>query len=695
MKSILKGKKIVAYIALKHHTRFIIPIMKNLHKLGADTHYVIGQAERSQEITAIETGLEYSHVYSYIRPENRDEIHNIYKNLRDGFVAGLKKDVALGAASMPTVLDKNLYNTAMEYVGFRNFFQKEKPDLCLALHEVNRWGKMMGFWAKKNHVPFFTLIEGLSNATDYHFIGHVQYSCAGLVWGESMRKKLIGFEAPRDRIIPVGNTHLAAEKENLEKNNIGHLMKTKYNLEHQLTVLLIFSAKPPKIEEILPILALNETQGDKKIIIKFHPVTTALHIEKWLETVPEGIKQNTIMIHGEETVYSLIALCDLVVIAEPSTTGLETIVFGKPLVQLKLPKPDQYPYTFVEDGVAAHLTPEELEKIIMENHSFNQLIDQNNIDRFLKKELEDTSHAIDTIVDIFNQSLTAVQHTKRPSVKFQNEASMDWSVILPVGREPDHFLAVLESISVFSEGNGSFEVILLIPDKPAPEIKQILDTLEGDLQIITLDKTDNLPAAYNKGAALARGETLLFFDINVSPTEGWLSVIASEFDHEKTGKIVGGLIVNQHKNIIHAGMVVDSNHSPVSAYQHLDEKFPAALKRRPFQMINYFAAVNRDLFSRLEGFQPKSGQYAFPDLCLAAKSLNPANPVEIIFNPNIKLIKNDLYAENTRFDETIYFYSKWQGAMWASENDLYKKDGISQLQLDSARMTRAVETVRG
>ena len=58
-----KGKKVTAYVALKHHTRFIIPIMDALAALGAQTHYLVGQAERSQEITTIECGVSYNHVY--------------------------------------------------------------------------------------------------------------------------------------------------------------------------------------------------------------------------------------------------------------------------------------------------------------------------------------------------------------------------------------------------------------------------------------------------------------------------------------------------------------------------------------------------------------------------------------------------------------------------------------------------------
>ena len=42
-----KNKKIIAYIALPHHTRFIMPVMEELVSQGAQIRYIVGQAERS------------------------------------------------------------------------------------------------------------------------------------------------------------------------------------------------------------------------------------------------------------------------------------------------------------------------------------------------------------------------------------------------------------------------------------------------------------------------------------------------------------------------------------------------------------------------------------------------------------------------------------------------------------------------
>ncbi len=159
MDSFWKDKKIIAYVALKHHTRFIIPVMEKLSALGADTRYVVAQAERSQEITTVELGLNYLHIFDYLSLDDNKDIHANYLRERRVFSQALCKDFAL-ATQVVTVTDKTLYATAQEYIGFRNMIRKEKPDLCFALHELNRWGKTFAFWAK-NQCAFYITARGV------------------------------------------------------------------------------------------------------------------------------------------------------------------------------------------------------------------------------------------------------------------------------------------------------------------------------------------------------------------------------------------------------------------------------------------------------------------------------------------------------------------------------------------------------
>ena len=113
-----KNKKIIAYIALAHHTRFITPVMEALESRGATIKYIVAQAERSQEITAINLGLKHSHIFDYVTPKDHGKIQENYQQLVKTFSNSLKNDFFLGILPV-TVTDKTLFATATEYIGFK------------------------------------------------------------------------------------------------------------------------------------------------------------------------------------------------------------------------------------------------------------------------------------------------------------------------------------------------------------------------------------------------------------------------------------------------------------------------------------------------------------------------------------------------------------------------------------------------
>ncbi|MBW1796470.1 MAG: hypothetical protein JRJ38_18975 [Deltaproteobacteria bacterium] len=286
-------KKIVAYIALRHHTRFIVPIMENLVGKGADVMYVVGQGEDSQEITAIDMGLKYTHVFDYVDDSDMDDVLKNYRIQQDSIGAALKRDFVLAIRGV-TIIDRSLWSSAKEYVGFRNLFRQEKPDLCIALHEMNRWGKMFGFWAKKHHLPYLTLQEGLYYGWGFGLVGHVQYSTLDLVWGEMTRKKLCNFEAPTDRAIPVGNTHLAEEIRQLQEGNIRKEKRREYKCDQAVVVLLLISTTPPPLTEMIPFFDLFARRKDIRLFIKWHPVARKPVIDQWIESIPERIRKRVV-----------------------------------------------------------------------------------------------------------------------------------------------------------------------------------------------------------------------------------------------------------------------------------------------------------------------------------------------------------------------------------------------------------------
>lgn len=693
MKNFWKNKRVVAYIALKHHTRFITPVMDAIAQKGADVEYLVAQAERSQEITAIDSGIPYRHIFDFLTPSDHQEIHDNYMALRETFARAMVKDRVFNL-QMLTVLDKTLFATAQEYVGFKNYLETHDVDLCIALHELNRWGKTFSFHAKRYNTPFLTFQEGLyTTATAYYsftMTGHAQYSTLNLVWGKSTKEWLTEYEAPKEKIISAGNTHIIDEIGKAQKNNTRAVKRKHFNCDNQLVVLLLSSIFIKPLGELLPLLEIFKKHSHLKLFIKFHPGTLKITVEKWVASVPEEIKKQIHFIHSEEDTYALMAMSDLCLLTEGSTTGLEALAFGKPIVELDLPSPNQYDFSLAQEKAALKMTPQALEKILAEKKDISALIDTDAVNRYMTNELHDTDNAIPNVLSLMQSTIQANQSYDPAPLQSENAGTaMDWSIILPVTEDPETFLTILEAISLHSD-DALFELFIIRPDHTSQLIQQILDSLEGDVTVLQTTDTSNLNTILNQASAMACGRHLIFFDSYIAPKKGWLSSLKDTIPRYNSHTIFGGKVVSRFNNIIHAGMVVDANNCPVSAYVHLDKNFQKACIERSFQMIHHFAVVEKQFFRDLGGFDPEAGRYRFMDLSLRARKKQPGGE-PVIYLPKVELVAAQGYTQPDADTDSVFFYSKWHGALWESEEALYQSDGITALQLNAARMTRAME----
>ncbi|MFH2060658.1 MAG: hypothetical protein ABIJ59_17370 [Pseudomonadota bacterium] len=687
-----KNKKITAYVALKHHTRFIIPILNDLNALGAKVHYLVAQAERSQEITAIETGIDYSHIFDYLSEADNEEIQANYHTMRKSFGEAMLKDTAL-SLQVPTVTDKTLYASAQEYVGFKNYFKKVKPDLCIALHEVNRWGKIFAYHSKRTNVPCITLQEGLMSSAgselDFTTTGHVQYSTLCLVWGEVSKKILCGYEAPKDRIISAGNTHLTHEVIRLKEENRRELLRKEYQCT-DMAVLLLFSAVLPPMDEIIHIFESFPKTDPKKLFIKFHPATTRAQIDGWTDRIPNKDNKNIDYIHSQQNTYDLIAMSDVCVLTEGSTTGLEALAIGKPLVMLKFVTPVRYKSTDDAQKASISMTPEAFSAALINQTDFYDLMDKPAVKTYLENELHEPEKSIENIISIMKLCISGSQDSKPKALKSKISPKLEWTMVIPVCNDPHCLLSQLEALAVCS-GEAAYEVILIREKNIPSDIQTILDSLEGNISILTRNQDDRLSDLMNRAAIESRGQHLVFMNQGLTPTSAWLDELKNGFATHGTQKIFGARVINRFKNIVHAGIIVNPNNEAMSAYAHLDENFPPALTERPFPMVDHFLCMNRSLFFKTGGFHTKTGKYKFLDFCLRTRDILQ-DPDAVIYLPKLRLLQPGNNLVPHKDEDSIFFHSRWHGELWENEDLFYKKDGVSCLQLEAARMTRAMET---
>ena len=685
-----KNKKVLVYIALTHHTRFLSPVMEKIAAQGAKVKYIIGQAERSQEMTAINMGLNYNHVYDYISDNDSEDVQKNYLSLKGIFSHNLKQNFLFGTSPV-TVVDKTIYATAVEYIGFRNCFKAEKPDICFALHELNRWGKMFSFWSKKMNIPVITFQEGMYFGVHFGRTGHIQNSTLCLVWGEGVKTKLTHYEAPGDRIIPVGNTHLSNEIEHQKKNQIRKKKKKQYNCTNALTIFLIFSSKIPLIEDLSPLFEALSHTPNARLFIKFHPITPHNQFDTWISAIPGSQKSQIRTFHHDENIYDLISLSDVCVLAQPSTTGLEALAFGKPLVLLDLKTIKKAPSSFTEFKVAIEMTPGEFGKAICKNTDFSKLIEQEDLNNYFNHELSRTTDAVGAVTKISQKVITANRLPTLKPIQTQTKEDKDWSIILFLSHNPGETLSQLEAIAMNSEGSGTFEVILIEPPDLSEDSLKILDSLKGNVKRVVAPTEFSVPGMMNEASKMAAGTNLLFLEKHLLPLPKWLYHLKKGIKKYGNTKILGARIIDKTNSLLHAGIVLDRNHSPVSTYKYLACDFPSAMKARPFKLLDYFICINKKVFHDMGGFWQAAGKFMFMDICLRADS-HGKNRKSSIYLPDVCL--RSLHETESMFDPeaSICFFSKWHGKLWENQEALYAEDNITKQEIITAQISQSMET---
>jgi len=424
-------------------------------------------------------------------------------------------------------------------------------------------------------------------------------------------------------------------------------------------------------------------------------------MDKWIDSIKDQSSKNIHFIHDQENTYNLISMADVCVLGQRSTTGLEAIAFDKPLVKLDFAYTPNSPYSFVDQGVAVKMSAEQFAMALSEKTDFSNFIDKEKKEKYLKQELINTEHSIEKVCQVFKQTIQANTGTHvsfdEPDQKPGQKPDKKWSIIIQVPDNHDFFLTQLETVAFNSEDQGEYEILLLEPEKKAKETIQILDSLKGDLTRIIIPEGQNPITLRNNAAKTARGENLIFFEKNLAPLKGWLDCLDKGFLKYGKNTLFGARISDKNGEIANAGMVVEHNNTPVSAYLHLHMDFPGALKERSFQMVDYCVAMKKNLFLKTGGFTPDAGNYSFLDICL--KTLQSTNdPDAVMYLPDLKMIFLDRVPqkENPKgiMDDSIYFYGKWNCCLWESAKELHKEDGFSSEDLAQAKMATAMQSAR-
>jgi Glycosyl transferase family 2 len=669
----LSGKKVLCFIALPHHNRFLVPIMEALKERGMEVGYFTTAAEGAFEITLNQANLPYRHVLDYATADTEQRVTQAYRELRPVYQDKILRHRTLQAVPV-VIFDKVVRNAVESYYSIDRMLQVEKPDLLFALHELNPWGKVLGYLSHVHRIPYFTLQEGLYYGDMHYYRFHTDYTTACIAWGEACREILMRAGCSGDKIYPLGNTHIWQAKQTF--TSAAARLATRKQLgvgAEKEIVSFMMSHSHYQTFDAGPYLRWTKKRGDVVTVFKWHPVTGKEIVDRAMQNL--RTERSVLSVHDVDT-YALIGVSEVCITIGNSTTGLEALAFDKPLIEVRLPD-QQYSYSELGVGELAYGFEDigdKIERIFTHGVEPERAL---QVKSYLAREFafQDTG-ALERIIGLAEKSLDAKCSPEPAPIRTVGRTRFPCTVVLPVNDASAGVL--LPTLEALCEHTAAelFEVVI-VNCAISGEITKLLNSLEGDITVVLGQPDWNYSVACNAAAARAQGKYLVFLKPGSLASPNWLEGLMRVAEEDGSVGVTGGQVVNSNGLIWHLGYAFDVNQSPFSIYQMLPPQGQWAQKQREFNAVQTPFLVSRERFCSLGGFDTElHNRFEDVDFCLRVRRAG----ARVVYTPECRTVRQVGSwepSDDSKADNCIRFYSKWPGHLWQDDEHYLKEDGLT------------------
>lgn len=619
----LKGKKIACFVALPHHTRFLLPVTETAKRFGADILFFLTMSDYPFERDLFKKKIGYKYLHDYMSDEVRGRIENAFNDFLEQWS---KKLFLWDGFRQWTLLEqeRTMSSCLEEYFCLEEFIKKEKPDVFVALHERNRWGKVIGHLSNKYSIPYITLQEGDYHESRLSFSAHTEYSTADLLWGETTMNMLVSHKCSPDKIILIGNTHLDNARKMYSDPIKIKQIKDELNISHDKKVLLFLvdlewgAVMDGWVWETF----LKGLREDIVAVFKWHPnVTRGTYLK--IEENIKNVAPSAIVLYTYDP-YALLSISDYCVTLGKTTLALEAVAFGKPL--FAIPSRDGTKDYYVQMGVAQSVSPPGNWKSLystIENGVPEDI--KKNADEYLRQSFYRLDgKAVDRALEIISYILECRQPERvkgqGSTVKEKEYVNGRVSFIIPSGNDAESLLSTLTSLSQ-NVKYPDWEVVIVINDE---NMKEMLSGVSGDIRMVD-SRGDNLSLLYNKGAGASTGEYLIFMKPGIVYFKDEGLIDAAK------GGIAGIPLRNPDMTPYCLGIGFDFNFSPyfMKEEQKTPPSTPSPLEGEargggdssgPYAVGGGLIVMHRMVFESIGGFDEGIANHlAEVDVCLSAK----------------------------------------------------------------------------
>lgn len=191
------------------------------------------------------------------------------------------------------------------------------------------------------------------------------------------------------------------------------------------------------------------------------------------------------------------------------------------------------------------------------------------------------------------------------------------SVIVPAYGQLDYSLHCLKALANCGDATP-FEVVL-VDDASPDRSADVLADVAG-LRLHRNESNLGFIGACNAGARIARGEFLVFLNNDTAVQPGWLDALLATFTRFPDTGLAGSKLVYPDGRLQEAGGLVFADGSAWNVGRFADPGHPAYNYVREADYCSGAAiALRRELFERLEGFDPHYAPAYYEDTDLAMR----------------------------------------------------------------------------
>lgn len=251
------------------------------------------------------------------------------------------------------------------------------------------------------------------------------------------------------------------------------------------------------------------------------------------------------------------------------------------------------------------------------------------------------------------------------------------SIIIPVFNKAEYTFQCLRSL--FLEIDLSTTEIIVIDNNSTDETAKLLDFLGTKIRVVKNVENKGFVEACNLGAALAKGEYIVFLNNDTLVQPGWLVSMLETFDRDERVGAVGSMIIYPDGHLQEAGAVI-WNDGTAATYGWAEN--PREPRYNFAREVDYCSGaslmISKKLFEKIGRFDMRyaPAYYEDTDLCMSVR----AEGYKVIYQPASKIIHYEGVTSGTntssgykRFQEINRhkFFAKWREVL---ERDHFPAD---------------------